>query len=317
MRAFQNFFYFAKKTRMNLLIKMVLSLVWLLPCCLNAQTFSPNLNLSDTTQIHVLKTHRGDVFTGRVIEIMDTNVRFRANGDISLEFRFAEIISVSVQGEAKTTDDASMQNPKKKNDHGLKNDTFPTQIMFYAQSAFALEKGKKLFTNVDLLWNSLDFAVTDRFSAGVGVFLPIRAIVRGKYAYEITEKVRLGVGSNIFTIYDFYDLNMVGHVYGVVTFGTPELFVNLTGGYFLPVGFIEDRVIGTSAGVGGETERFIYKAEVFVYREPNGEGQLITSLFPELGFVVKSGNKRYEFGVFGVPFFDFPIFPYLAFKSHF
>ena len=154
---------------MKILIKMVLSLLSLLPFCLNAQTFSPNFNFSDTTQIHVLKTHRGDVFTGKVIEIKDTNLRFLANGDIPLEFRFAEISSVSVQGEDQTAEAPSMENHKQKEDHGLENDTFPTQIMFYTQSAFALKRGKKLFTNVDLLWNSFDFAVTDRFSAGVGV----------------------------------------------------------------------------------------------------------------------------------------------------
>jgi len=284
----------------------------------SAQTFSPNLNLSDSTQVHLLITNRGDVFTGRIIEIIDTRVSLLADGDIPLVFSFAEIDKIYVKGEESLkekfipSDEISESAVPPDNPDELR-----TQLMFLTSTAFTLSPDKKLYTNIDFLWNSLDIGITEHFSAGFGVLLPFIAIPRAKFAVDMTEKIHLGVGTNIFTFYDFYELNMATHFFGVATFGKPHLFVNLTGGYILPVGAIEDRVVVGGLGVGGESAKFVYKVEFLVYQEANWRGEFYTRLFPEIAVAAKSRNKRYEFGVVGLPIFDFPLFPYLSFKSHF
>lgn len=298
--------------------KTPLSLIFLFPIFLFAQTFSPNLDISDTSQVHILVSNRGDVFSGRVIEIIDTRVSFLAGGDIPIEFRFAEIDYIIVKGE-ETPGRSDIQG----NYSGYRQpvdrtpETWDTQLMFLTSTAFQLEPGKKLYSNVDLLWNSLDFGVTENFSAGIGVFLPFMAIPRAKFSLGVTEKVHLALGTNIFTVYDFYELNMATHFFGAATFGKPELFVNITGGVIVPVGEIESRVMVTGFGGGGETPKFVYKAEFLVYQEPLFNGQNLIRLIPEIAMAVKSRNKRYEFGLVGIPVFDFALFPYLAFKSHF
>jgi hypothetical protein len=318
-RGFPKLFLFCKKKSfMKILLRTILPLLFILPLNLHAQYFSPFLDLSDTIQVHTLETRRGDVFVGRVIEIIDTRLNFLAEGNIPIEFTFSEIKRVSVNGldEYEPIEEHSSRNRRKEYDSV--KDTFPIQIMFYTSTAFSLEKDRRLYTNADLLWNSIDFAITDNFSAGVGAFLPIVAIVRGKYAYDISEKVHIGAGTNLFTVfYDFDDLEMLSHVYGVATFGTPKLFVNVTAGYFMPVGFIEDRFIGTSAGFGGESDKFVYKAELFIWRNRSFNGEYITSIHPEIAFGWKLRNKRFEIGVIGLPETDITLFPYLAFKTHF
>lgn len=283
----------------------------------SAQTFSPNLNLSDTAQVHLLITNRGDVFTGRIIEIIDTRVSLLADGDIPLEFNFAEIDRIYVKGEEPREDTFPSNELTNEDPFPGNQDVLHTQLMFLTSTAFTLSSDKKLYTNIDFLWNSLDIGITEHFSAGFGVLLPFIAIPRAKFAFDLTEKIHLGVGTNIFTFYDFYELNMATHFFGVATFGKPNLFVNLTGGYILPVGAIEDRVVVGGLGVGGESAKFVYKVEFLVYQEANWRGEFYTRLFPEIAVAAKSRNKRYEFGVVGLPIFDFPLFPYLSFKSHF
>jgi hypothetical protein len=297
--------------------KWLIILILILPILATGQIFSPNLNLSDTTQVHLLVTNRGDIFTGRIIEIIDTRLSLLAEGDIPLEFNFSEINRIYVKGEEIQEETLSSDRTSAGNTIPDDKGGFRTQLMFLTSTAFTLDPDKKLYANVDLLWNSLDVGITEHFSAGFGVVLPFMAIPRAKFAVDLTEKVHLGVGTNILTIYDFYELNMATHFFGVATFGRPQLFVNLTGGYMLPVGAIEDRLVVGGLGVGGETQKFVYKVEFLVYQERDWRDQFYTRLFPEIAVAAKSRNKRYEFGVVGLPFFDFPLFPYLSFKSHF
>ncbi|KAA3639985.1 MAG: hypothetical protein DWQ02_02745, partial [Bacteroidetes bacterium] len=234
---------------MSFLKQWLLILLLIIPTLVSSQTFSPNLNLSDATQVHILTTNRGDIFIGRVVEIIDTRVSFLANGDIPIEFQFNEINKITVKGEGflphSDGDEKELALPGRP-----VQEPFNTQLMFLTATAFSLDRGKSLYSNVDVLWNSIDIGVTDNFQAGFGVLLPYMAIPRAKFTFDILDKVHLGAGINVFTVYDFYfnDFNMAFHPFAVTTFGEPNLFVNITGGYILPVGFIEDRFM--VAGLG-------------------------------------------------------------------
>ncbi len=312
------FLFCKKKTRMSFLKQWLLILALIFPTLIFSQTFSPNLNLSDTSQVHVLTTNRGDIFIGRVIEIIDTRVSFLAKGDISIEFQFSEIQKIDVKGEEIYPKSENYEEqpvfPNRRS-----QEPFNTQLMFLTPTAFTLDRGKTLYSNVDVLWNSLDVGVTDHFQVGFGVVLPFIAIPRAKFAIDLTEKVHVGAGVNAFTVIDFYywELNMALHPYAVTTFGNPDLFINITGGYILPLGYIEERVMVAGLGVGGESEKFVYKGELLIYQEPVWNGMRYTRLFPELGFGIKARNKRFELGIVGLAVFDFPLFPYLSFKTHF
>ena len=55
----------------------------LLACMIpvKAQQISEELNLADSSQLHVLETKRGDRFIGRVIKIENTTVYFNFRAD--------------------------------------------------------------------------------------------------------------------------------------------------------------------------------------------------------------------------------------------
>lgn len=302
---------------MKLVIQTLLFLIFL-PVIGITQNFSTGFDLSDSTQVHILETRRGDVFIGKVTAISGTKISFLTGDKLELEFDFSSVKQVSVDGEWQVDDNQSVPDKKYSDFYNSELDSFPTQIMLYTPTAFSLKQGKRLYTNVDILWNSIDFALTDNLSLGVGTFLPIVANIRGKFSGSLFNKIHLGAGFNHYSvIYDFDDVEMISHVLGIVTFGTPELFVNFTAGYILPIGDLANRMITSSVGVGHETKRFIYKAELFVLRERDWQGVNYISVYPELAFVFKNYNRRWEAGVFRFPWIDFPLIPYLGFKIHF
>ena len=58
------------------------------------QYFSHQLNLQDSTQVHILRSKRGDRFVGQLTDIRTTNLYFRLGNGDELIFTFKEVLSV-------------------------------------------------------------------------------------------------------------------------------------------------------------------------------------------------------------------------------
>ena len=284
---------------------------------IDAQVFSKDLDVSDSTQVHIIETVRGDVLVGHVTRIEGTTLYFLLDDRIPVEFQFAEVKSVLVQGE----DEVNSKSTPKREGRQIQQagrDSFSIQYMTLTSTAFPLEKGNALYTNIDLLWNTMDWGVTDNFTAGVGLYLVGAAVLKGKLTFGPATNFRAGVGTNIFVVFpEFDEFGILTNVFGVATFGPPEKFINFTGGAYIPTGRTTSRAWGGSFGFGGEKEKFTYRAELYILSSKLTDPDYQASFIPELVFGLKRKHRRFEAGVISMTWTDFPIIPYLAYKAQF
>jgi hypothetical protein len=281
------------------------------------QVFSDYLNINDSTQVHILSTVRGDVFFGHVTKISGTQLVFLLENKIPLSFAFKEIKSVLVKGE-----DLLISKPlrQKKIPKGrmVGRDSFPIQTMIYSYTAFALQKGSLLYTNFDVIWNSVDWGITDQFTGGVALYLINVVILRGKLTTEVYDNVRVGLGTKFIAFFpDLDEFGILTNFSGIVSIGTPERFFSINGGVFVPVGGVGSRAYGGGIGFGGERKKFTYRGELYILSSRLSRKNYQPVLSPELVIGFKQQHRRYEAGVILLPWTDFPIIPYLGFKAHF
>ncbi len=285
--------------------------------CIQGQVFSKHLNIEDSTQVHVLRTVRGDTFMGHVKDIYGTRLTFLVENKISLEFDFSEIKSVIVRGE-----DVLVSRPlrKKKIPKGrlVGRDSFSTQNIIFTYTSFPLEKGRLLYTNFDLVWNSVDWGVTDNFTGGIALYLLNVIVLRGKLTTPVYDNIRIGVGTKFIMLFpEFDELGILTNLSGIITIGSPEKFFNLNGGIFVPTGRGVSRGYGGGIGFGGEKEKFTYRGELFILSSRLSKKAYQPVLSPELVFGFKQKHRRYEVGIILLPWTDFPVIPYLGFNAHF
>jgi hypothetical protein len=97
----------------------------------------------------------------------------------------------------------------------------PTRY-FFGPSAIPLEKGEGYFQNVWVFANSVQVGITDHFSMGGGMVIPILFFITPKFGYKVGDFVHLGggaiVASTISTSFGFG----VAAAYGSVTLGNNE-----------------------------------------------------------------------------------------------
>ena len=97
----------------------------------------------------------------------------------------------------------------------------PTRY-FFGPSAIPLKKGEGYFQNVWVFANSVQIGITDHFSMGGGMVIPILFFVTPKFGYKVADYVHVGGGaiiaSTISTSFSFG----VAAAYGSVTLGNNE-----------------------------------------------------------------------------------------------
>ena len=176
------------------------------------QNFSPDFNLSDTAQIHVLETKRGDRFIGKVLKIEQTNLTFQFREAQELVFTFSEIEEVSVYNSL------------------AKSAAFQPSYLGVFPTGYNYSRGEWEYQNVDLLWNTLNYGITDNFSVGGGFFLPLAFLAKLRWTQNISEKALLGV--NIQSIIPLIeDANPVSILTLSGTIGEPCRLLNFGLGY--------------------------------------------------------------------------------------
>jgi hypothetical protein len=177
----------------------------------------------DTSQVQILKTRRGDRFIGRLLSINKTAAVFLLSSHDTIVWPKKEIIRIEALK-------SSLLPPK-----------FARQRLFFAPTAFTLEKGISEYRNNSWVLNSYRKGFTDKFQMGVG-FMPALVVnlvwTDFKYTIPLSKNLRAGVGGIAgggidFQYYD--DSQMLGFAagLGILTIGSEYNFINLAMARFL------------------------------------------------------------------------------------
>ncbi len=109
------------------------------------------------------------------------------------------------------------------NIHAQNSDTVSVNYShryLFAPSAFAMEKGTKSYTNIDLFVQDFQFGITDRFSLGAGTSFVLNPVyIMPTYTYQINDKSALAVG-DLFLCTTYDNFNYGNLFYGMYTYGS-------------------------------------------------------------------------------------------------
>ncbi|MBN1252198.1 MAG: hypothetical protein JXR51_04265 [Bacteroidales bacterium] len=108
----------------------------------------------------------------------------------------------------------------------------------FSPTAINLKKDEGYYQSAYIIMNSANYGLTDNFSIGGGVFLPVAVVLTPKFGFKIAEKFHLGGGAIMGL---FPGPITVGILYGVATLGSDEN--NITGG--IGYGFIDEDFTST------------------------------------------------------------------------
>lgn len=195
-----------------------LFLLLLIACAMQAQKpIIGRWNPKDTTQVQVLTSKRGDRFKGRLLSINKTAAVFLLSTNDTIIWAKKEISRIE-------TLNAKLLPP-----------TFVRQRLFFAPTAFTLEKGISEYRNNSLVLNSYRKGLTDKFQMGVG-FMPTVFInlvwTDFKYAIPLAKNLRVGLGGMVgggveFQVYG--NSRVLGYAtgLGMLTIGSKYNFINL------------------------------------------------------------------------------------------
>ena len=227
------------------------------PSVINAQFISKNIEIGDTTQVHVINTENGDRFVGRVTRIENTTVFFLFQNKKELEFSLSEISSLVLFKEQKpgttnSTPSTPSQNPdydrakaEYENRHGSKNEPAilnGAENLFFSPTAFTHGKGNGEYRNIMVLYNRVDFGLTDNIDLGFDI-MPLIAVnvfsARIKAGIPINDYLNVGFGGSVFmalqpSIFNNNQVEGTTYTYGAATIGTKEKFMNVGFGYAFP-----------------------------------------------------------------------------------
>lgn len=170
-------------------------------------------------QLCILTTNDGKIFTGLLLAHNDEELILRTEslGDLT--------ISNSKIRDIKLVEKEQIVNGKYyfPNPH-------PTRYLF-GPSAIPLEKGEGYYQNAYLFVNGVQVGITDHFSMGGGVVIPIMFFITPKFGYKVGDYVHIG-GGILFGTTLSKDIPFgLGIGYASLTIGTKENNFSLNAGW--------------------------------------------------------------------------------------
>lgn len=282
--------------------KLLKPFIWCcLLCCftpnLYGQYFSHQINLSDSTQVHILRTVRGDRFVGKVKDIRSTTLFFALNNGDELSFNFQEVISVI------TWLEDNIDGRKDWHRHfnqGLRvigeERSIGAENLIYSSTAFNYGEGGGEVRSFAFVVNVADVGLSENISVGGGFALPDIGILRFKATTSINNTLHIGAGTNlIFPISDIADIEGVAHAYAVLTKGTRDRYFNITAGAFIGLdSFSEDIFVASIGGGYRVAPQWRLHFEILFGAEE-------VSFLPAVGVLWQKGKFKLEFGLAGLP----------------
>jgi len=188
----------------------------------------------------------------------------------------------------------------------------------FSPTAFTLPKGTFEYRNIMFLGNGLDYALTDELTLGGGMVAHAQFMLKGKFASPITDKIRAGIGSNLFIQNPVTNElgGMTGYLHGILTIGTPDRFVNFAAGprFLESLEFLAPRVTYTFSAGGAWRigDRWRVMTDLIYYTGNGGE------FHPFIALSWFNRRHRIDFGVLQLGEYDrFIPFPYLSYAFRF
>lgn len=210
-------------------ISLLLAFVFVGGFRLKAQNQKNQALNSDSTQLQVLETRRGDQFLGSVLSIKDGQVTFAFRETDTLRFKEVDIKRIS-----------TLETFRKGSD-------FRTTFLSVTPTAYNLPKGNWEYRNVDLLWNSLHYAASDHFSIRGGFMVPVLFTLSMKLTFEVSEKLSLGIFNQHY--FAFGDISNPASTFALLgTYGRPNGFFNVAIGFIGEWGYMEEAIPYVSIG---------------------------------------------------------------------
>lgn len=275
---------------------------------IDGQVFSEKINLSDPTQMHILETKRGDRFVGRITKIENTEIYFLFRNEDPLQFKFQDVLRVWVAGEVPP---GNQGNNKREEEKEVDPTYYPPEYLLYSATAFNFPKGGGTYRNTDLLWNVVDFGISDNFSFGGGVVIPVLFTFRAKGTFEIAPKFRFGFGQNTFIPF-VPDTESASHFFGVASLGQAERFLNFSFGYWLNWQNTENlSLVFTGGGGFNITENWRILIDIFYMSDPD------VGVLPSLMLGWSNGKNNVDFGFLNVPETDIVLLPAISYQRRF
>lgn len=181
---------------------------------------------ADTTRMLQIETRDGNTFTGRLVteNVNQITLSTQSGGLVTIDKR-----QITKMKDLRTT-------TFKDGEYWEENPNATRH--FFSPAGFGLRKGEGYYQNIWIIFNSVNYGITDNFSIGGG--LEAFSTLAGRPAFFITPKFSIPVAENFHTgvgaIYFLIpwiddDPLSLGILYGVGTFGSRDKNLTLGLGY--------------------------------------------------------------------------------------
>jgi hypothetical protein len=265
--------------------------LWLLGAQAVAQTIDSRIVEGDVAQLHELHTRRGDVFFGTLLGQTADSIFFRLTSNLEVRFAANEVESVRLASIVPAAA-PSRRRPAREPDPA-------PEYLLFSPTAFNFKKGHGEYRNTLLSLNQVDLGLSDHFSIGGTFILPVLAGVHAKLKADLSPNTRIALGGSLYAA--FFDGGAAAHVYGAVSKGTPEKFINFTLG---TAGTFDGNWIPVFSG--GGTYRFHrnWRLMADIAYTPNQGDALV---LPSLSFSWFNAVHRVDFGLLSLSVLPIPI----------
>ena len=192
---------------------------------------------------------------------------------------------------------------------------------FFSPSGISLKKGEGYYQNIYIGYNSVSYGVTDYFTIGGGVILPIAAFITPKVSFKIAPKFFMGAG----TLLGIAPNNtVIGVGYAIATYGSIEHNITLGSGFGFYDDTFQEKPIITLAAMTRVSKRISLVTENWMvpysdYEYVNGQTINTTKYYGLVSYGIRlMSEKNYSFDfafinsqdivdVFfiGIPYIDF------------
>lgn len=287
-------------------LSAILSFCCLITAAASGQTVDNKIIEGDTGQTHELRTLRGDVLYGTLLRRTDDTLFFQIRPDLVLRYPTAAVQSVRLAPEKTAPAPTDSVQPR----IAAKPDPDPgSENLLFSPTAFGLRAGKGEFRTFNILWNQVEFGLTDHFSFSGGLVLPALLSLGVKATTPVSPTVHIGAGTNLFLILPEISISTY-HVYGVITKGTKDNYLNLM---FGAAGTFEGSLTPTFSGGGAWrfSSNWRALADVILLAHPDG-----VIVAPSCSASWFDAKNRVDFGF--MIFSPFPIpLPYARYARRF
>lgn len=198
-----------------------------------AQTLiSPNIDLNNSVeQTHILITHDGSSYIGRVSSIDQNSVYFIIrNLDTSIKINMQDVDFLGLAEERK--EDFINTNKESQEANKKKVIILPSNQLLYSATALPYPcKGTVRSTMI--IVNQADFQLGKHFSLGANVVIPALVGARAQAKISLNETIHTGLTTQFFL--PLISTDFRNHTYAMLTIGDYDKFLNVGYGFWFDI----------------------------------------------------------------------------------